>query len=160
MAVRAALWSLALLPTAWALNQPSSIVIPNTRDPSTNSTLGADTFTGDAWIDVGHVDNDTWIGHVMFTPSARTFWHRHEQGQLLKVIAGSGWVADQDGSPQALRAGDTAWCPPGAVHWHGADVRSYMIHLAVAHGSTEWMEEVTDQDYAQALRLAHTHEST
>ncbi|KAJ3507446.1 hypothetical protein NM208_g15957 [Fusarium decemcellulare] len=72
---------LGLLPAlAWASNSTSSIVIPNTRDSFLNSTRGAGTFTGEAWIDIGHVDDETWIGHVTFTPSARSYWHRHERG--------------------------------------------------------------------------------
>lgn len=146
---------LAFLPVAtWASNSKSNIVIPNTRDASVNSTLGADTFTGEAWIDLGHADNETWIGHVTFMPSARSYWHRHKQGQLLNVVAGSGWVADRNGVAQRLHNGDTAWCPPGIVHWHGADSGSYLVHLAVAHGATEWLEEVSDEEYERAIDQA------
>ncbi|KAI8711058.1 RmlC-like cupin [Fusarium sp. LHS14.1] len=137
---------LALLPTSLA--SVSSTIIRNSRDPELNSTLGADTFTNEAWIDVGYVDNATWIGHVMFTPSARTFWHRHEGGQLLKVVSGSGWVGDRGGKPRRLHTGDIAWCPPGIVHWHGADEGSYMMHFAAAYGATEWLEEVSAEEYA------------
>lgn len=139
--------ALAILPTTIA----SSIVIPNSRDTQTSSTLGTDTFSGEAWLDGGYVDNDTWIGYVMFTPSARTFWHRHETGQLLEVVAGSGWIADRDGIPQRLHVGDTAWCSPGTVHWHGADEGSIMTQFTVGLGSTEWLEEVTDEEYADAV---------
>ncbi|PSN66584.1 RmlC-like cupin [Corynespora cassiicola Philippines] len=136
---------------AWAANATTSFIIPNSRDSSLNSTQGTGTFTGVAWIDVAHSDNSTWIGNVIFTPTAHTFWHRHEGGQLLKVTAGSGWVADRDGEARRVHAGDTAWCPPGTVHWHGADAGSYMIHYAAAFGATEWMEEVSDEDYAKAV---------
>jgi hypothetical protein len=76
--VLAVLAVLALLPTSLA--SVSSTIIRNSRDPELNSTLDAVSFTNEAWIDVGYVDNATWIGHVMFTPFARTFWHRHEGG--------------------------------------------------------------------------------
>ena len=33
------------------------------------------------------------INTVIFTPGARTYWHRHPGGQLLVVTAGRGLVA-------------------------------------------------------------------
>ena len=81
--------------------------------------------------------------------SARTYWHHHEGGQFLHVLAGSGWICDKGGRPQKITVGDVIWCPPGTTHWHGADDASYMVHQAVSHGKLEWRDEVGDEEYGQ-----------
>lgn len=107
------------------------------------------TFTGtvhaDPVMDTGHV----LINTVVFTPGARTYWHRHPGGQLLVVTAGRGVVATRD-QVQVVGNGDVVWAEPGEEHWHGACRDSLMTHLAVSHGSTEWGGEVRESDYTAA----------
>ena len=81
--------------------------------------------------------------------SARTYWHYHEGGQFLHVLAGSGWICDKGGRPQRITVGDVIWCPPGTTHRHGADDGSYMVHQAVSHGKVEWRDEVGVEEYEQ-----------
>lgn len=88
------------------------------------------------------------INTVNFTPGARTFWHSHERGQIILVIAGRGLIQVRGGSVHVLRAGDTVWAPPGESHWHGAAEDSYMVHTAISLGTTNWAEAVTDAEYA------------
>ena len=54
--------------------------------------------------------------HVTFLPGARTYWHHHENGQILEVKAGSGWVCDKGGKPQRISVGDIVQCPAKTVH--------------------------------------------
>jgi quercetin dioxygenase-like cupin family protein len=89
------------------------------------------------------------INQVMFTPGARTYWHTHENGQFLRVMAGSGWICDKGGEPRRLNVGDIVWCSAGTTHWHGGDDGSFMMHLAVSHGKTEWHGEVSQEEYAK-----------
>lgn len=91
------------------------------------------------------------INTVNFTPRARTFWHRHEKGQILIVLAGRGFVQADGESVRVLRAGDTVWCPPGERHWHGGSDDSYMVHTAISLGQTMWDVELSDDAYAQVL---------
>jgi quercetin dioxygenase-like cupin family protein len=49
--------------------------------------------------------------------------------------------------PRRIRTGDVVWIAPGERHWHGADARSYMIHMATSIGKTAWAEAVSQQDY-------------
>lgn len=72
----------------------------------------------------------------------------HEDGQLLQVIAGSGWVQNQGQKSIRISAGDVIWSPPGTIHWHGADDGSFMIHAAVTHGKIDWYGPVTEEEYA------------
>ena len=103
------------------------------------SDLG--TFTGSVWVDPALVADGISVGNVNFSPRARTHWHYHKGGKLLRVMAGSGWVCDKGGEPQKINVRDLVWCPPGTTHWHGADDESYMVHQAVSHGKVECYEE-------------------
>ena len=106
------------------------------------------TFTGEVWADPLLPTTDgTTIATVFFTPGARTYWHRHERGQILQVLAGNGLVCADGGEPERLRAGDTVWVPAGERHWHGGTPDSFMIHTAISLGATQWAEEVAGADY-------------
>ena len=89
---------------------------------------------------------------VTFEPGARTHWHTHPLGQTLIVTYGKGWVQREGGSKEEIRPGDVVWFPPGEKHWHGATSDSALTHLAVQETldgkGVEWLEAVTDTDYA------------
>jgi quercetin dioxygenase-like cupin family protein len=121
------------------------------REAGQSSELRSETFTGTVWADpvLGQTDGVT-IASVFFAPGARTHWHRHERGQILAVTSGQGRVASRDGAGGAIRAGDTVYIPPGEEHWHGADSGSYLVHLAISLGTTEWLAPVTDAEYEEA----------
>ncbi|MDQ1042388.1 cupin domain-containing protein [Streptomyces sp. V4I2] len=105
-------------------------------------------FTGTvhAYLTMQATDGVT-INTVNFTPGARTYWHVHEHGQILQVLAGSGYVGTEQEGIRRLRAGDTVWCPPGERHWHGAAPDSFMTHTAISLGTTSWAEEVGTEQY-------------
>jgi quercetin dioxygenase-like cupin family protein len=109
------------------------------------------TFTGRVWADpvLGAADGIV-VNNVFFEPGARTHWHRHEVAQVLYVTAGEGRVQSRDGSGWTLEAGDTVHIPADEEHWHGAAPGSYLLHLAVSVGATEWLEPVSDEDYSGA----------
>jgi len=92
--------------------------------------------------------------YVTFEPGARTAWHTHPLGQTLIVTAGVGRVQIEGGPMEEIRPGDVVSIPPGQRHWHGASPTTAMTHLAVQeplNGKVvEWMEKVTDEQYAGA----------
>ena len=92
------------------------------------------------------------LNNVTFTPGARTFWHRHENGQILQVITGRGLVTMEGEAPQVIRAGDVVWIPPGDRHWHGAAPDSPMTHTAISLGVTAWEDAVSEADYTAPPR--------
>lgn len=63
-------------------------------------------FVGDVYLDLIHNDPQNTIANVTFTPCARTNWHTHEGGQLIRCVAGSGWVCDRGDQPKRLGVGD------------------------------------------------------
>ena len=126
------------------------IFIRNSSAEGASTAQGPkDWFTGQVFIDKIHSDEDAQIANVCFTPCARTNWHTHHNGQLIKCTAGSGWICDKGEKPQKLEVGDVVWCPPGTTHWHGADDGSYMVHFVFARGKVDWSEAVTEEEYGQ-----------
>jgi len=112
-------------------------------------------FSGTAfpYLTMASTDGVT-INTVNFTPGARTYWHHHEDGQILQVIAGRGLIqAESEDNPRVLNAGDTVWCPPGERHWHGAAPDSFMTHTAISLGVTHWAEPVEESDYTKTAEL-------
>lgn len=116
----------------------------------------AENFTGTVrvggWFE-SEAPARTYGATVAFEPGARTYWHVHPLGQTLIVTGGTGRVQHWDGPVQEIRPGDVVRIPPGAKHWHGASPGAPMTHVALVERpddgpSTEWMEEVTDDQYA------------
>jgi quercetin dioxygenase-like cupin family protein len=123
----------------------TSITATKSHEQSfTKETLG--TFSGDVYFSHLHKDEHISILDVKFSPCARTNWHSHEKGQLLEVTTGSGWVCDKGQEPRRIETGDIVWCPPGTVHWHGADDSSSMIHRSMSFGGMEWLNPVSEDD--------------
>lgn len=122
------------------------------RADNATITQRTDTFTGQVWGDPVLTNTDgVTINSVHFAPCSRTFWHRHERGQILEVTSGEGWVATRDGGVRRIRKGDTIWTPPGEDHWHGSDDESFLVHTAISLGTTEWLEEVGAGEYRTAI---------
>lgn len=118
----------------------------------------ADWFTGTVWIDnivVGTEPSRVRANYVSFEPGARTAWHTHPVGQVLHVLSGVGLVQLEGEPAQTIHPGDTVVIAPGERHWHGAGPKNTMVHLALqevdAKGvDVEWLEQVTDAEYAAA----------
>jgi quercetin dioxygenase-like cupin family protein len=113
----------------------------------------AEWFTGEVWIDAiahGHGPSPLSLGSVHFTPCAYTAWHRHTLGQILYVTEGEGFVQARGGPLIRIRPGDVIVTPPGESHWHGATPNTFMTHLALTEGDTEWGEHLTDHEYPEA----------
>jgi limonene-1,2-epoxide hydrolase len=79
-----------------------------------------------------------------------THWHIHTGEQVLYGESGRGWVrfAGQE-ERVAIEPGGVVQVPVGVRHWHGARPDTVLVHVAVtAGGGTEWLGEVTAQEYA------------
>ena len=114
-------------------------------------------FTGPVWQDPlleAPEPARVKMVRVTFEPGARTAWHTHPLGQTLHVLSGVGRAQTWGGPVRALRPGDTVWIPPGEKHWHGAAPNNGMVHLAIHEHlngvHVDWLEPVTDEQYASA----------
>ena len=115
-------------------------------------------FTGTVHVDAVAVPSDRsrlQASSVHFTPSARTAWHTHPNGQTIYVTEGIG-LCQRRGEPvEVIRPGDRVFFEPGEDHWHGAAPNRFMIHLAMLDVDDEgnnatWGDHVTDEEYAAA----------
>jgi quercetin dioxygenase-like cupin family protein len=115
----------------------------------------AETFVGDAWLDViakGEEPSRIRVSVVHFAPGARNAWHAHAVGQTVHVTEGVGLIQSRDDKVIEIHPGDTVYTPPGEWHWHGAAPDHFMTHLAMweapADGpESEWGEQVTEAEY-------------
>ena len=129
-----------------------------TRAGSQASNKGpADWFTGTVRIDPlfsAPAPARVACAAVTFEPGARTAWHTHPLGQTLIVLFGRGLVQREGGHIEEIRPGDVVWFAPGEKHWHGAAPGTAMQHIAIQEALdgkvVEWMEQVTDAQYAAA----------
>lgn len=110
-------------------------------------------FIGDSYLNslISADDNiDVHVANVSFEPDCRNNWHVHHNGyQLLLVTAGEGWYQEFSKPAQKLHPGDAVAIHEGVKHWHGATKDSWFSHIAITKGSSEWLEEVSDADYAK-----------
>jgi len=116
----------------------------------------SEVFTGTAYINPVFENKDPFKvngGQVTFLPGARSNWHTHPAGQVLIVTEGTGWVQEENQEKQVMQPGDVVWCPPGVKHWHGATDTTSVTHYAIQQfkdgKNVEWMEPVTDAQYAE-----------
>ncbi|UJP15270.1 cupin domain-containing protein [Limosilactobacillus fermentum] len=110
-------------------------------------------FIGNSYLNslISADDNiDVHVANVSFEPDCRNNWHVHHNGyQLLLVTAGEGWYQEFGKPAQKLHPGDAVAIHEGVKHWHGATKDSWFSHIAITKGSSEWLEEVSDADYAK-----------
>jgi len=154
-----------LLGTAVALSGAHALFAAGTADKPVLTVMRAGSrpviegttanFTGRATIDrqVRPDSSQRMMGSlVSFEPGARTAWHTHPLGQTLIVTSGCGWVQIEGGRKEQIRSGDVIWTPANVRHWHGAQPDAAMSHYAIVEplngSSAEWMEKVSDEQYA------------
>jgi quercetin dioxygenase-like cupin family protein len=83
-----------------------------------------------------------------FEPGARTYWHSHDNGQLLLVEDGRMRTQKKGGAVKELGKGESDYTGPNIVHWHGAVPGQTLIQINVGFGGgAKWLNEVTDAEY-------------
>jgi quercetin dioxygenase-like cupin family protein len=119
----------------------------------------AEWFSGEVWGDpIADNQGPTAISltSVHFTPCAHTAWHRHSLGQTLCVTEGEGFVQSRGGPLIRIRPGDVIVVAGGEWHWHGAGPKTFMTHLALTEGDTEWGDDLSDHEYPHDPQAAVT----
>lgn len=100
-------------------------------------------------------EDGVYMANVTFEPSCRNNWHIHRAtsggGQILLCTAGEGWYQEENMPPVSLKEGMVVVIKPNVKHWHGAKKDSWFSHVAIevpgTNCSTEWLEEVSDEEY-------------
>jgi quercetin dioxygenase-like cupin family protein len=122
----------------------------------------SDWFTGAVYVDtVARPSTGSRLSasSVHFTPSARTAWHTHPNGQTIYVTEGVGLAQRRGGAIEVIRPGESVFFEPGEHHWHGAAPTRFMTHLAMLEVGDDgnpatWGDHVTDEEYAAAPPIA------
>jgi quercetin dioxygenase-like cupin family protein len=108
-----------------------------------------DTFVLPATLQrlLGRADGEAVrLYRVSFQEGARTFWHTHDDIQVLYGLTGRCVVANRQGVVTVLEAGDVVVVAPDEEHWHGAAPGGPGEHLAINLGvHTEWLDSSTDE---------------
>ena len=117
------------------------------------NTAFAQYFIGQSYLKMLTTEG-VGVGNVTFEPGCRNNWHiHHKGGQILLCTGGRGYYQEWGKEAQELHAGDVVNIPPEVKHWHGAAKDSWFQHLAIEvpaeGGSNEWLEEVSDEEYAK-----------
>ena len=84
-------------------------------------------------------NSDGKSAHFYFSPGSRTKWHSHGGGQIILVEDGVGLYQEKGGPVVELRAGETHYCPPGVVHWHGSSPKEGGTQFNVSRGDITWL---------------------
>ena len=102
-------------------------------------------FTGTSTVMDG---KDLSAARRSFEPAARTYWHSHDNGQLLLVEKGTMRVQKRGDKMRELKVGESDYTGPNIVHWHGAGPKEPLVQINVGFsGGSKWYEAVTEEQY-------------
>lgn len=113
-------------------------------------------FVGKAYLAMLIVNKDCDIAvyNVTFDPGSRTYWHKHNVGQLLLCTVGSGYYQERGKAAQHLKPGDVVEIPANVEHWHGAAPDSGFAHVGMtpqmSKNNVTWVGPVSDKEYSSA----------
>ena len=113
--------------------------------PAGSTQANQPLFTGTSTVMDG---KDLSAARRWFEVGARTYWHSHDNGQLLYVEAGRMWTAKRGQVRHELGPGESDYAGPNVEHWHGATTQSHLIQVNVGFGGgTKWLEAVPEAEY-------------
>jgi quercetin dioxygenase-like cupin family protein len=141
MSTRSFRWAVHALLVAAGL----ATIVLQAQTPAGQPPANPPLFTGTSTVMDG---KDLSAARRRFEPGARTYWHSHDNGQLLYVEAGRMWTQKRGQAKRDLGPGESDYAGPNVVHWHGAPPQSELIQVNVGFGgATKWLEAVPDADY-------------
>ena len=126
------------------------------------NTAFADYFIGNSFLNpLTHPGEcAVFLANVTFEPGCRNNWHIHRAtkggGQMLIGVAGRGLYQEEGKPAVEILPGTVIHIPANVKHWHGAASDRWFSHLAIEvpgeNASNEWLEPVTDEEYAKAVK--------
>lgn len=91
---------------------------------------------------------DLSVARRRFETGARTYWHSHDNGQLLYVEGGRMWAQKRGQAKHEFGPGESDYTGPNVEHWHGATTQSHLVQVNVGWGgATKWLEPVPEAEY-------------
>ena len=100
--------------------------------------------------------SDLRVTRIQFDPGARTNWHSHAGGQVIVIEQGRMVVQERgaagDAPGRQFNARETYTVGANVTHWHGALPNAPLTQIALSYGMTNWMQKVTDEQYAAVVK--------
>lgn len=90
------------------------------------------------------------VSSITFEPGAYIRWHSHANGQILIINSGKGVIVTRGGDICSLLPADVVYAEPNEEHWHGAGPETSLTQINISMGHTNWLEEVTPEEYRRA----------
>jgi 4-carboxymuconolactone decarboxylase len=116
------------------------------QEPTPGQSPNTPRFTGTSTSLEG---KDLSVARRRFEPGARTYWHSHDNGQLLMVEQGRMRVQRRGEAVKEVGVGASDYTGPNVVHWHGATPDAPLVQINVGFGGgSKWFDAVTDAAYA------------
>jgi len=100
-------------------------------EPFNSPNFNKPVYLGKVLAKPNEANSPEWI-NVVFPQGTYNRWHSHKTGQILIATDGVGQHQLKGGKVETLHPGDVVYCPPGAVHWHGAAPYSSFAHIAIS----------------------------
>ena len=134
----------AVLGTAWVAAAISAVA----QQRSTPPDPGAARFTGKQTMLEAGGSETIRVARGRFEAGTRSYWHSHDNGQLIFVQEGRG-RSQRRGEPlREIGLHESDYTGPGIVHWHGAALDQHAVLMTVAFGgATLWLDEVPEDQY-------------
>jgi 4-carboxymuconolactone decarboxylase len=134
----------AVLGTAWVVAAISGAA----QQPPAAPNPGAARFTGKQTMLEAGGSETLRVARGRFEAGTRSYWHSHDNGQLIFVQEGRGRVQRRGEPLKAIGLHESDYTGPGIVHWHGAAPDQHAVLATVAFGgATQWLDEVPDDQY-------------
>jgi 4-carboxymuconolactone decarboxylase len=134
----------AMLGTAWVM----AAISGTAQQPAAAPNPGAARFTGTQTMLEAGGSETLRVARGRFEAGTRSYWHSHDNGQLIFVQEGRGRVQRRGEPLKDIAQHESDYTGPGVVHWHGAAPDQPAVLATVAFGgATQWLDEVADDQY-------------
>jgi 4-carboxymuconolactone decarboxylase len=119
-----------------------------TPPPAPAPNPGAARFTGKQTMLESGGSETLRVARGRFEAGTRSYWHSHDNGQLIFVQEGRGRVQRRGEALKEIGVHESDYTGPTIVHWHGAAPDQHAVFATVAFGgATQWLDEVPEAQY-------------
>ena len=121
--------------------------------PAPAPSPGAARFTGKQTMVESGGSETLRVARGRFEAGTRSYWHSHDNGQLIFVQEGRGRVQRRGEAIKEIGLHESDYTGPTIVHWHGAAPDQHAVFATVAFGgATQWLDEVPEDQYLGTQR--------
>ncbi len=143
--------ALAVVPAMFLFVSTSAQQPPSAQQPAApaaGARAGQPTTTANMTGQGGFVDSaDLMVRRIKFEAGARTYWHTHNQHQIIAAESGEGAYQMKGEPPKTFKPGEAVWLKANVPHWHGAAPKTGVVQSTMYGGTIQWGMAVTEDEY-------------